>query len=83
MKDDKKKSVEFDELEEGERYSSTTTTELQVFEVVRKEEDRVIYDRVRDHFNDVGTFTRERWSPDQWQPVGGTIDYGTFTLRDV
>ena len=82
MTQDKKKSVEFDELEEGERYSSTTT-ELQVFEVVRKEEDRVIYDRVRDDFNDVGTFTRERWNPDQWQPVGGTIDYGFIKVRDV
>ena len=81
MKDDNQ-TVEFDELEEGKRYFSCDPENQYVLEVIRKEDDRIIYEAFDDEFSHVGTLKPEKWNPYQYKPVD-SIHYDGPSLNDL
>jgi len=71
MKDDNQ-TVKFDELEEERKYVCCDPENQHFLEVIRKQDDRIIYEIFDYGFTDLGTFTPERWNPNQYKPVGST-----------
>jgi len=80
MKDDKQ-TVTFDELEEEKKYRCCAADQ-HVIEVVRKEEDRMIYDICDDDFDYVGTRFRKEWNPNRYKPFD-SITYDGPSLNDL
>jgi hypothetical protein len=75
-------TVAYDELEEGKRYYSSTTTDQEVLEVVLIQDDRMIFDTCDDDSNHVHTWPRKKWNPNRYAPVD-SIHYDGSSLNEL
>ena len=74
-----RQTVTFNELEEGEKYFSSTAGTQEVIEVLLKQDDRIIFES-DDKFDHVETYFRKDWNPNRWKPVDDT--YNGPSLND-
>ena len=75
-------TITFEELEEEKKYFCCVPSDPHVLEVVRKDDDRIIYEICDDEFGHVGTSTPERWSPDRYKAVE-SIPYDVSVLNEL
>ena len=65
-----RQTVAFDELEEERTYRCCDPENQHFLEVIRKQDDRIIYETFDYEVTDVGELSPERWNPNQYEPVG-------------